>query len=45
MTNIRKRGIPSVLASVATGVISGFGIDSYILGLDAMLNILSTREP
>jgi len=44
MTNIQKRGISSVLASVATGVISGFGIDSYTLGLDAMLNILSTGE-
>ena len=41
MTNIEKRGIPSVLASVADGVISGFGVESYILGLDAMLNILS----
>ncbi len=43
MTNIEKRGIPSVLASVANGVISGFGVESYILGLDAILHILSTR--
>lgn len=43
MTNIKKRGIPSVLASVADGVISGFGVESYILGLDAILHILSTR--
>ena len=44
MTNIQKRGISSALASAAIGVISGFGIDSYTLGLDAMLNILSTGE-
>jgi 3-dehydroquinate dehydratase-2 len=40
ISNIEKRGIPSVLASVATGVIYGFGIYSYILGLEAILNIL-----
>ena len=44
MTNIKKQGIPSVLASVATAVISGFGVDSYILGLDAMLHILSEGD-
>jgi 3-dehydroquinate dehydratase-2 len=44
MTNIQKRGIPCVLATVAAGVISGFGVDSYVLGLDAILNILATRE-
>jgi 3-dehydroquinate dehydratase-2 len=44
MTNIEKRGIPNVLASAATGVISGFGVDSYIIGLDAMLRILSERN-
>ena len=43
MTNIEKRGIPSVLANVANGVISGFGVESYILGLEHMLHILSTR--
>jgi 3-dehydroquinate dehydratase-2 len=44
MTNIKKRRIPSVLASVANSVISGFGAESYILGLENMLHILSTRE-
>jgi 3-dehydroquinate dehydratase-2 len=43
MTNIEKLSIPSVLASVAIGVITGFGVDSYILGLDAMQHILSER--
>lgn len=44
MTNIEKLGIPSVLASIATGVIFGFGVESYILGLDAMLHILSEGD-
>lgn len=41
MTNIERRGIHSVLASVADGVIFGLGIHSYTLGLDAMLHILA----
>jgi len=44
MTNIERRGIQSVLASVADGVIFGFGIDSYTLGLNAMLHILSKTQ-
>lgn len=44
MTNIEKRGIRSALAGVANGVISGFGVESYTLGLDAMLHILSQRD-
>lgn len=42
ITNLDKRGIHSVLAETAVGVISGFGPESYILGLGAMLNYLST---
>jgi len=41
MTNIEKRGIQSVLAQVSTGMITGLGIQSYVLGLDAMLNLLN----
>jgi 3-dehydroquinate dehydratase II len=41
MTNLDKRGIRSVIAEVAVGVISGFGTETYILGLDAMINHLS----
>lgn len=41
MTNLDKRGIRSAIAEVAVGVISGFGTESYILGLDAMLNRFS----
>jgi 3-dehydroquinate dehydratase len=41
MTNIEKRGIQSVLAQVSTGMITGLGIQSYVLGLNAMLNLLN----
>jgi len=44
MSNIEKRGIRGVLTSVADGVIFGLGIHSYILGLDAMLHLLSKRQ-
>jgi 3-dehydroquinate dehydratase-2 len=38
MTNIEKRGLKSILAETAIGTIAGFGIDSYIFGLEAMLD-------
>ena len=44
MSNVEKRGIHSVLSVVAEGVVYGFGTYSYILGLDAMLNLLSKRS-
>ena len=44
MTNSDKRGIRSVIAEVAVGVISGFGTKSYLLGLDAMLGQLSQAK-
>jgi 3-dehydroquinate dehydratase-2 len=34
----------SVIAPVARGQIAGFGVDSYLLGLDALLGLL-TRAP
>lgn len=34
----------STLAEVAVGVIQGFGVDSYILGLDAMLRVLNREN-
>jgi 3-dehydroquinate dehydratase II len=40
MTNIEKRGLKSILAETAVGVIAGFGIDSYVFGLEAMLDHL-----
>ena len=40
MTNIEKRGIHSILAETAVGMVAGFGINSYLLGLEAMLKHL-----
>jgi 3-dehydroquinate dehydratase-2 len=37
MTNIEKRGYRSVTAEAAIGVIAGFGVDAYILALEAMV--------
>jgi 3-dehydroquinate dehydratase-2 len=37
MTNIEKRGYASVTAEAAVGIISGFGVDSYVLALEAMV--------
>lgn len=43
MTNIERRGIRSILAEAAVGVIAGFGVRSYVLGLEAMLAHLNKR--
>ncbi|GAB5467227.1 MAG: type II 3-dehydroquinate dehydratase [Rhodospirillales bacterium] len=40
MTNLERRGMHSVTASEADGMITGLGIDSYILALDAMQRLL-----
>ena len=40
ITNIEKRGIKSVLAPTAVGSVFGFGVNSYVLGLEAMLKLL-----
>ena len=40
ISSIAKRNIHCVLSDVAEGIITGFGIHSYILGLDAVLEIL-----
>jgi len=40
MTNIDKRGIKSVTAETARGVITGFGLRSYLMGLDALLALI-----
>ena len=45
ISNIAKRSIHCVLSDVAEGFITGFGTHSYILGLDAMLEILRARAP
>jgi 3-dehydroquinate dehydratase-2 len=46
LTNIDKRSIRSILAETAVGVIAGFGVRSYVLGLEAMLGHLgATARP
>jgi 3-dehydroquinate dehydratase-2 len=40
MSNVAKRGIHSVLAEAAVGAVFGFGVHSYVLGLEAMLKLL-----
>ena len=44
ISNIAKRSIHCVLSDVAEGFITGFGMHTYILGLDAMLEILRARR-
>ncbi|HEX9324338.1 MAG TPA: type II 3-dehydroquinate dehydratase [Xanthobacteraceae bacterium] len=44
ISNIAKRNIHCVLSDAAEGLITGFGMHSYILGLEAMLEILRTRQ-
>ena len=41
ISNIETRGIRCVLSDVSIGIITGFGMHGYILGLDAMLQILT----
>jgi 3-dehydroquinate dehydratase-2 len=41
MTNIEKRGYGSVTAESVVGIIAGFGVDSYILALEAMVSMLT----
>ena len=43
MTNIEKRGYGSVTSEAAVGMIAGFGVDSYVLALEAIVNRL--RKP
>src|ERR1700748_2944215 len=43
ISSIAKRNIHCVLSDVAEGMITGFGTYSYILGLDAMLEILKKK--
>jgi 3-dehydroquinate dehydratase-2 len=40
MTNPEKREIRLVLTPVAVGSVAGFGVQSYVLGLEAMLKLL-----
>ncbi len=40
ITNIERRGFHSILAETAVGMVAGFGVRSYLLGLEAMLGQL-----
>lgn len=40
MTNIEARGMTSVTVEAAIGSVMGFGVDSYRIGLDALLRHL-----
>jgi 3-dehydroquinate dehydratase-2 len=44
VSNHFARGITSVTAAAARGVILGFGIDSYLVALDAALRIAAAGE-
>jgi 3-dehydroquinate dehydratase-2 len=39
MSNLEKRGLHSVTAEVAYGTIAGFGLRSYIMGLDIAVEL------
>ncbi len=45
MSNIDKRGLHSVTAEAAHGIVAGFGIRSYLLGLDALADLIAERKP
>ena len=40
MSNIEARGIRSVMAETARGTIAGFGVRSYVMGLDALVELV-----
>jgi 3-dehydroquinate dehydratase II len=43
ISNIDKRGMRSVTAEAAVGMISGFGLDSYFLAIEAMTRHLAKK--
>jgi 3-dehydroquinate dehydratase-2 len=44
MSNIDKRGLHSVTAEAARGIVAGFGIRSYLLGLDAVVDLIADER-
>ena len=44
MSNIDKRGLHSVTAEAARGVVAGFGIRSYLMGLDAVAELVRDEQ-
>lgn len=45
ISNIDKRGLKSVTAESARGIIAGFGLRSYFMGLDALLGLIEDAKP
>lgn len=44
MTNLEKRGMHSVLAEESAGMIVGLGLDSYSLGLEALIRVIRRQK-
>jgi len=44
MSNIDKRGLKSVTAEAARGTIAGFGLRSYFMGLDALIELVADQR-
>ncbi len=44
MSNIDKRGLKSVTAEAALGTIAGFGVRSYFMGLDALIELVADQR-
>ncbi|HWK43514.1 MAG TPA: type II 3-dehydroquinate dehydratase [Stellaceae bacterium] len=44
MSNIDKRGFKSVTAEAATGMITGLGTKSYLVGLDALVSLVGDGQ-
>lgn len=45
ISNIDKRGLKSVTAETARGIITGFGLHSYLMGLDALVALIRDDKP
>jgi 3-dehydroquinate dehydratase-2 len=45
ISNIDKRGLKSVTAETARGVIAGFGLRSYTMGLDVLVDLIKDGKP
>ncbi len=44
MTNLERRGMQSVTAPAADGMVLGLGIDSYVLGLRALTRLIQSKR-
>jgi 3-dehydroquinate dehydratase II len=44
MSNIDKSGLHSVTAEAARGIVAGFGIRSYLMGLDAVAQLVADER-